>query len=215
MHVLCCFKNMHWTSKACDLKRFQGLSACTCPGSRLPQSCGFDGLFTFSTQFAEIRQSYLVVNCAEGCKMGSGVSFHSFPSNSERRKRWEIGVCRKGWAPSADDRLCGKHFQTGKFFLCVDVFLRSSCWHILNSWRSSLEAYYLGVIPTIFSHKRPLEECRITLPKATCALYRMIKNRIGRNTVGSSRTEWMSQNAGFVYETHSPADLLCEKRALF
>lgn len=56
----------------------------------------------------------MAANCKERHKKGCGISFHLFPVNAERRKMWEIAVHREGWKPSSTDRLCSKHFQTGK-----------------------------------------------------------------------------------------------------
>lgn len=63
--------------------------------------------------------------CAPGCterhKPGSGIGFHRFPTDSDRRKRWvkaskrvDINDKNKSWEPSGHDRICGRHFIGGK-----------------------------------------------------------------------------------------------------
>ena len=65
--------------------------------------------------------------CAPGCterfSKGSGVNFHRFPTDTERRKRWIIATKRtdindknKSWEPSKHDRLCSRHFIGGNLF---------------------------------------------------------------------------------------------------
>ncbi|ELU17812.1 hypothetical protein CAPTEDRAFT_194947 [Capitella teleta] len=62
--------------------------------------------------------------CAYGCRNSTSdkekkVSFHMFPVDSERRKRWTDAVGRiladgSPWAPLANSVLCGNHFVQGR-----------------------------------------------------------------------------------------------------
>ena len=65
--------------------------------------------------------------CAPGCtnrhNKSSGIGFHRFPNKEtepDRRARWILATRRvnfddqkKDWEPK-DDRICGKHFISGK-----------------------------------------------------------------------------------------------------
>ena len=53
---------------------------------------------------------------AFGCKnkqIKNGPSFHRFPKDEGRRKKWEAAVRREGWHPTEYTRICGDHFVTG------------------------------------------------------------------------------------------------------
>ncbi|KAL1446909.1 hypothetical protein WDU94_007611, partial [Cyamophila willieti] len=41
----------------------------------------------------------------------SGVTFHSFPQNQERRTEWIRALKRESWSPSAYSRVCSSHFK--------------------------------------------------------------------------------------------------------
>uniref|UniRef100_A0A096LQR8 THAP-type domain-containing protein n=1 Tax=Poecilia formosa TaxID=48698 RepID=A0A096LQR8_POEFO len=44
-----------------------------------------------------------------------GITFHKFPKDKERRKRWEIALRRDGFTASDSSVLCSKHFKTEDF----------------------------------------------------------------------------------------------------
>jgi len=61
----------------------------------------------------------MVKNCsAVGCnnvfQKGSGISFHRFPTNLERKQRWIAALRRENWTPTESTWICSQHFVTGK-----------------------------------------------------------------------------------------------------
>ncbi|XP_032408036.1 THAP domain-containing protein 6-like, partial [Xiphophorus hellerii] len=44
-----------------------------------------------------------------------GITFHKFPKDKERRKRWEIALRRDGFTASDSSVLCSEHFKTEDF----------------------------------------------------------------------------------------------------
>jgi len=55
--------------------------------------------------------------CAVDCKLpytkDCGVSFHRFPADPDRRRRWIAALNRKDWEPNEYTWLCGRHFISG------------------------------------------------------------------------------------------------------
>ncbi|CAN8019422.1 unnamed protein product [Ixodes persulcatus] len=68
-------------------------------------------------------QSCVAWGCTERARKGSAIEFYRIPACPNRRSAWTDAVKRKNWTPSDEDRLCGKHFLTGKF---TDTFCRKS-----------------------------------------------------------------------------------------
>ena len=94
-------------------------------------------------------RSCVAVNCTEMYKKSSGVSFHKFPADSERHKRWIIFVDRKESSPCANDRLCGKHFLEGK---CGFHFnLRPEA--CLCAGKALPDQDHRDFVPMVFAHK--------------------------------------------------------------
>ena len=56
--------------------------------------------------------SCVAYNCTNRVKPGSGISFHHFPKNEERRQKWIQAVCRKNWMPSQNSYICSVHFES-------------------------------------------------------------------------------------------------------
>lgn len=53
---------------------------------------------------------------AYGCynRERTGIPFHRFPGNEDRKKRWLTALRRVNFDISEHSRLCGAHFVTGK-----------------------------------------------------------------------------------------------------
>ena len=58
-------------------------------------------------------KSCCAVNCSLPYTKGCGVSFHRFPADPHRRRRWIAAVNRKDWMPNEHTWLCGRHFISG------------------------------------------------------------------------------------------------------
>ncbi|KAM7315530.1 uncharacterized protein ISCGN_005313 [Ixodes scapularis] len=97
-----------------------------------------------------MTQSCVAVNCTERYRESSGVSFHKFPADSKRRRRWIISVDRKQWSPRANDRLCGKRFLEGKCGFNFDRPEACSC-----AEKPSSDRDHWDFVPTVFAHKAP------------------------------------------------------------
>ena len=59
------------------------------------------------------------VECASRYTKGSGIGFFQFPRDPARRCLWVSAIRRRNtdgsaWVPSKWDRLCGRHFQSGR-----------------------------------------------------------------------------------------------------
>lgn len=61
-------------------------------------------------------QSCVIVGCTNRWQKGTPISWHRIPgeNNPERRKKWLAAINRKNWKPTSQDRVCGKHFISGK-----------------------------------------------------------------------------------------------------
>ncbi|XP_040580792.1 THAP domain-containing protein 11 isoform X2 [Lepeophtheirus salmonis] len=60
-------------------------------------------------------------DCKQKFSKGSPIKFFRFPRDKNRRLLWTLAVRQgsscskaKNWVPSEDNRLCGRHFITGK-----------------------------------------------------------------------------------------------------
>ncbi|KAI5712107.1 hypothetical protein M8J75_005920 [Diaphorina citri] len=57
--------------------------------------------------------------CAYGCtnrqKTGSGITFHSFPSDVELKRKWVKAIRRQGFEPSRHTVICSSHFSANDF----------------------------------------------------------------------------------------------------
>ncbi|XP_030767347.1 THAP domain-containing protein 1 A-like [Sitophilus oryzae] len=51
-------------------------------------------------------------------KKEPGVTFHRFPKDPERRKRWVLEMRLAHWTPTNNDRVCSKHFEERWFYKC-------------------------------------------------------------------------------------------------
>ncbi|KPI98085.1 PREDICTED: THAP domain-containing protein 1-like [Papilio xuthus] len=66
--------------------------------------------------------SCVVVRC-RNCsgkisKNKDGITFHRFPRDKVRKKKWEIAVNRElGWRSSASSTVCSEHFDAKDFYL--------------------------------------------------------------------------------------------------
>ncbi|XP_074032118.1 THAP domain-containing protein 2-like [Leptinotarsa decemlineata] len=49
-------------------------------------------------------------------KKETGISFHRFPRNEDRRAIWVANMKISNWSPSKNDRICSKHFETCYFY---------------------------------------------------------------------------------------------------
>ncbi|XP_065896309.1 THAP domain-containing protein 2-like [Dysidea avara] len=58
-------------------------------------------------------KSCCAVDCSLPYTKGCGVSFHRFPVDAHRRRRWIAAVNRKNWMPNEHTWLCGRHFISG------------------------------------------------------------------------------------------------------
>ncbi|KAM7302087.1 hypothetical protein ISCGN_017604 [Ixodes scapularis] len=93
----------------------------------------------------------VAVNCTERYKKGSRVSFHKFPADSERHRRWIISVDRKEWSPRANDRLCGKHFFEGRCGFHFNLRPKAC----LCAGKPSSDRDHPDFVPTVFTQKAP------------------------------------------------------------
>ncbi|KOB66364.1 Transposase, partial [Operophtera brumata] len=51
-------------------------------------------------------------------KNKDGITFHRFPRDKDRRKRWEIAVNREhDWASTSSSAVCSQHFDANNFYL--------------------------------------------------------------------------------------------------
>ncbi|KAK2193201.1 hypothetical protein NP493_14g07072 [Ridgeia piscesae] len=57
--------------------------------------------------------SCVVVGCTSRC-IDSSLCFHRIPKEEKRRQLWLNAIKRKGWTPTSNDRVCGRHFISGK-----------------------------------------------------------------------------------------------------
>jgi len=59
----------------------------------------------------------VAVNCKNGYqnKTEEGTSFHGFPQNQQLRANWVKNVCRKDFKPTANSKVCSKHFTADSF----------------------------------------------------------------------------------------------------
>ena len=53
------------------------------------------------------------VGCSNRRGRKEGLSFHRFPEDEERRRKWVAAVNRKDWHPTKYS-LCNEHFIIGK-----------------------------------------------------------------------------------------------------
>ena len=60
-----------------------------------------------------MAKSCCAVGCTNQATKGSGMSFYSFPPDSEQR-RWIVAVRRENWTPSEHTWICSAHFVNGK-----------------------------------------------------------------------------------------------------
>lgn len=77
-----------------------------------------------------------MVNCAvANCKNTStkisknkdGITFHRFPRDKERRKKWEVAVNREEeWTSTPSSAVCSEHFNTEDFYLTESGLRRLS-----------------------------------------------------------------------------------------
>ncbi|XP_046387681.1 uncharacterized protein LOC124157189 isoform X1 [Ischnura elegans] len=81
--------------------------------------------------------SCCAVNCKQYYLKGSRVTFHCFPLNEERRKKWLKNVRRKNFVPGKYTKICSKHFEES----CFD--------------REKFGGHWLKAtaVPTIFDHE--------------------------------------------------------------
>lgn len=66
--------------------------------------------------------SCAVANCkntsAKLSKDKDGITFHRFPQDKDRRKKWEVAVNReRDWISTSSSAVCSEHFNTGDFYL--------------------------------------------------------------------------------------------------
>ena len=54
----------------------------------------------------------LLWGCASRC-VDSSLAFHRIPKEEKRRQLWLNAIKRKGWTPTSNDRVCGRHFIAG------------------------------------------------------------------------------------------------------
>lgn len=70
------------------------------------------------SQFAGATQSMVKNCCVVGChnvfKASSGIKFHRFPKDEERRAKWIAAVRRENWTPNDNTWICSQHFVNGE-----------------------------------------------------------------------------------------------------
>ena len=58
--------------------------------------------------------SCCAVGCANRFSKDIPITFHHFPEEGERKKKWIRAVSRDKWELKAHHRLCSAHFVSGK-----------------------------------------------------------------------------------------------------
>ncbi|KAK0132535.1 THAP domain-containing protein 6 [Merluccius polli] len=79
-----------------------------------------------------------------------GITFHQFPKNGERRKKWEVALRRDGFAASNRSLLCSEHFRSEDFDRTGQTVRVKD-----------------GVVPTIFNFPAHLQRSEATRSTAT------------------------------------------------
>ncbi|KAK0144600.1 DNA transposase THAP9 [Merluccius polli] len=79
-----------------------------------------------------------------------GITFHRFPKNGERRRKWEVALRRDGFAASDTSLLCSEHFRSEDFDRTGQTVRVKD-----------------GVVPTIFNFPAHLQRSAATRSTAT------------------------------------------------
>ncbi|KAI5706041.1 hypothetical protein M8J75_004328 [Diaphorina citri] len=83
--------------------------------------------------------------CAYGCtnrqKTGSGITFHSFPSDVELKRKWVKAIRRQGFEPSRHTVICSSHFSANDF-VESSTFKRILKPNVVPSIFSGFPSYY-------------------------------------------------------------------------
>lgn len=75
--------------------------------------------------------------CTSSAKLSGTLSFHSFPSDVDLRKRWLVNIRRDDFCPTSNSKVCGKHFSSDQI--------------IEPQTREAQKKLVTGAVPVIFA----------------------------------------------------------------
>lgn len=101
--------------------------------------------FKFQRREGTTAEHCCVPQCTSSAKFNSSVSFHTFPSDNQQRKRWIINIRRENLVISHHTRVCSRHFVSEEVKEPAEVGgrrrLKPGAVPVLFSWNN----YSLGV----------------------------------------------------------------------
>lgn len=73
---------------------------------------------------------WLAVGCNSSQRSTEKLHIYRIPKVNDRRDKWIAAISRKNWTPTDNDRLCSKHFISGK----LNLFHNKLEMHLRNSY---------------------------------------------------------------------------------
>ena len=71
------------------------------------------------------RKCCVAYGCSNNPVKDSNLSFHRFPSDTERKDKWANAVRREGWKPTSSSVLCSVHFTRKS--VSSSIWLETAC----------------------------------------------------------------------------------------